>query len=96
VPTLAVDGAALFYEQTGAGPDIVAGGRRPARRELAALPDAGLEPGFPNTTCDARGVGATRSDDPPWPIERRARDCAALIEAACAPPVFLRGCRWGR
>jgi pimeloyl-ACP methyl ester carboxylesterase len=98
VASLAVDGAALRYEQTGGRRPghPVARGRRPARRQLAAIPDPAFEPGFRNTTYDARGVGATRSDDPPpWPIERHARDCAAVIEVACAPPVFLVGLSMG-
>jgi 3-oxoadipate enol-lactonase len=41
-------------------------------------------------------VGATRADaPPPWPISEHARDCAALIEAACAAPVFLVGLSMG-
>ena len=55
-----------------------------------------FEPGFRNTTYDARGVGATPTDGPPpWPIDEHARDCAALIEAVCDPPVFLVGLSMG-
>jgi pimeloyl-ACP methyl ester carboxylesterase len=92
-----VDGATLFYEQTGAGPDIVwlAAGDHPGSNWRRFQTPA-FEPGFRNTTYDARGVGATAADDaPPWPIETHARDCAALIEAVCAPPVFLVGLSMG-
>src|SRR4051812_36757734 len=95
--TLAVDGAALHYEQTGAGPDIVwlAAGDHPGANWRRFQTPA-FEPGFRNTTYDARGVGATRTGaPPPWPIEEHARDCAALIEAACAAPVFLVGLSMG-
>ena len=95
--TLAVDGATLHYEQTGAGPDIVwlAAGDHPGSNWRRFQTPA-FERGFRNTTYDARGVGATRADGPPpWPIEEHARDCAALIEAACAPPVFLVGLSMG-
>jgi pimeloyl-ACP methyl ester carboxylesterase len=97
VATLPVDGAGLFYEQTGAGPDIVwlAAGDHPGANWRRFQTPA-FEPGFRNTTYDARGVGATTTDGPPpWPIDEHARDCAALIEAACAPPVFLVGLSMG-
>ena len=97
MPTLAVEGAGLFHEQTGAGPDIVwlAAGDHPGANWRRFQTPA-FEPGFRNTTYDARGVGATVADGPPpWPIEEHARDCAALIEAACAPPVFLVGLSMG-
>ena len=95
--TLAVDGATLFYEQTGAGPDIVwlAAGDHPGANWRRFQTPA-FEPGFRNTTYDARGVGATTTaGPPPWPIDEHARDCAALIEAVCAPPVFLVGLSMG-
>jgi pimeloyl-ACP methyl ester carboxylesterase len=97
MPTLAVEEAALFYEQTGSGPDIVwlAAGDHPGANWRRFQTPA-FEPGFRNTTYDARGVGATRAHSPPpWPIEAHARDCAALIEAVCAPPVFLVGLSMG-
>ena len=64
--TLAVDGAGLFYEQTGAGPDIVwlAAGDHPGANWRRFQTPA-FEPGFRNTTYDARGVGATTADGPP-------------------------------
>jgi hypothetical protein len=45
-----VDGATLFHEQTGAGPDIVrlAAGDHPGASSTPAF-----EPGFRNTTYDA-------------------------------------------
>src|SRR3954452_18185259 len=95
--TLAIDGAELHYEQTGSGPDIVwlAAGDHPGAN-WPRFQTPAFEPGFRNTTYDARGVGATVADGPPpWPIAEHARDGAALIEAACAPPVFLVGLSMG-
>jgi pimeloyl-ACP methyl ester carboxylesterase len=92
-----VAGATLSYEQTGAGPDIVwlAAGDHPGSNWRRFQTPA-FEPGLRNTTYDARGVGATVTEDPPpWPIATHARDCAALIEAVCAPPVFLVGLSMG-
>ncbi len=95
--TLAVDGAELFHEQTGAGPDILwlAAGDHPGANWRRFQTPA-FEPGFRNTTYDARGVGATRAETPPpWPIAEHARDAIALIEHACVPAVFLVGLSMG-
>ena len=55
-----------------------------------------FEPGWRNTTYDARGVGETRSRTPsPWPIDVHAGDVARLIEARCEPPVALVGLSMG-
>jgi pimeloyl-ACP methyl ester carboxylesterase len=89
--------AEVFYEQSGAGPDIVwlAAGDNPGgnwrRFQTPAFDDA-----YRSTTYDARGVGRTRSDTPPpWSIADHARDCIELIESACAPPVALVGLSMG-
>ena len=95
--TLAVDGAGLFYEQTGAGPDIVwlAAGDHPGANWRRFQTPA-FEPGFRNTTYDARGVGVTTCRKPvPWPIREYGEDCSALIEAVCDPPVLLVGLSMG-
>ena len=95
--TLAVADASVAYEQSGAGPDIVwnAAGDQPGRiwREFQT---PAFEADFRQTTWDARGVGETESrTPPPWPIETHARDCTALIEAVCTPPVYLVGLSMG-
>jgi pimeloyl-ACP methyl ester carboxylesterase len=94
---LKLDGARLAYRQSGAGPDIVwlAAGDNPGDNwrghQTPAFDDA-----YRSTTYDARGVGATTSaTEPPWPIDEHAADLAALIEAACEPPVFLVGLSMG-
>jgi pimeloyl-ACP methyl ester carboxylesterase len=94
---LELDGATLAYRQSGAGPDIVwlAAGDNPGDNwrgyQTPAFDDA-----YRSTTYDARGVGATTSATaPPWPIDEHAVDLAALIEAVCAPPVFLVGLSMG-
>jgi pimeloyl-ACP methyl ester carboxylesterase len=97
MPTLPTAAAELFYEQSGAGPDIVwlAAGDNPGanwrRHQTPAFDDT-----HRSTTYDARGVGQTVAlAPPPWPIPDHARDAAALIEAVCEPPVALVGLSMG-
>ena len=94
---LELAGATLFYEQSGAGPDIVwlAAGDNPGSNWRPFQTPA-FDGRFRSTTYDARGVGATRSHSPPpWSIADHAVDVAALIKAACAPPVSLVGLSMG-
>ena len=74
MPELTLDDVTLHYDQSGEGPDIVwlAAGDHPGsnwrRWQVPAF-----EPGWRNTTYDARGVGETGSRTPsPWPIEVHA------------------------
>jgi pimeloyl-ACP methyl ester carboxylesterase len=97
VPELTLDDVTLNYDQSGAGPDIVwlAAGDHPGsnwrRWQVPAF-----EPGWRNTTYDARGVGKTGSRSAsPWTIEVHAADLARLIEATCTPPVALVGLSMG-
>jgi pimeloyl-ACP methyl ester carboxylesterase len=95
--SLTLPDATLFYEQSGDGPDIVwlAAGDNPGSNWRRWQTPA-FEPGYRNTTYDARGVGATTSDTPPpWDIPVHAADVAALIEAACDGPAFLVGLSMG-
>lgn len=97
MPELGVDGAVLFYEQSGADPDIVwlAAGDHPGRNWRRFQTPA-FDPGHRSTTYRARGVGETRSEHPPpWSIPRHAADLIGLIEAVCAPPVTLIGLSMG-
>ena len=97
MPGFPLHDAVLHYEQTGNGPDIVwlAAGDHPGSNwRLYQTP--AFEPGYRNTTYDARGVGATESrSPPPWTIADHAHDLVSLIEAACEPPVFLVGLSMG-
>lgn len=89
--------ATLFYEQSGSGPDVVwlAAGDNPGANWRRWQTPA-FEPGYRNTTYDARGVGATTSaSPPPWDIPVHAADVAALIEQACDGPAFLVGLSMG-
>jgi pimeloyl-ACP methyl ester carboxylesterase len=97
MPELHAGEVELHYEQSGAGPDIVwlAAGDNPGSNWRRHQTPA-FDRDFRSTTYDARGVGRTRSQTPPpWGIEQHAADCAALIEAACAPPVALVGLSMG-
>lgn len=97
MPEFAHDDVTIHYEQSGAGRDIVwlaAGDHPGANWRRWQVP--AFEPGYRNTTYDARGVGGTRSaSSAPWPIDVHARDVAALIEAVCEPPVALVGLSMG-
>jgi 3-oxoadipate enol-lactonase len=97
MPQLSLPDVELEYEQRGEGPDLVwlAGGDMPGSDwNLFQVPD--FESSFRNTTYDARGVGRTRCrKPPPWPIADYGRDCSALIEAVCEPPVVLVGLSMG-
>ena len=92
-----VKDAVLHYEQTGEGPDIVwlaAGDHPGANWRRWQVP--AFEPGWRNTTYDARGVGQTTSStDSPWPISIHAEDVIQLIESVCKPPVALVGLSMG-
>jgi pimeloyl-ACP methyl ester carboxylesterase len=92
-----LDDVTVHYDQSGQGPDVVwlAAGDHPGsnwrRWQVPAF-----EPGWRNTTYDARGVGETHSRTPsPWPIAVHADDVARLIEARCEPPVALVGLSMG-
>ena len=97
MPHLSLGEVDLYYEQRGKGPDLVwlAGGDQPGSDwNLFQIP--AFEDSFRNTSYDARGVGETRCHTPPpWPIEVYGRDCSALIETVCAPPVALAGLSMG-
>jgi pimeloyl-ACP methyl ester carboxylesterase len=97
LPELTLPDVTIAYEQSGSGPDIVwlAAGDNPGSNWRHFQTPA-FEPGYRNTTYDARGVGETRSDSsPPWDIPVHARDLAALVEAVCTPPVILVGLSMG-
>ncbi len=97
MPKLVLNDVVLHYDQSGSGPDVVwlAGGdQRGSSWNDFQTPH--FDDAFRNTTYDARGVGETSSmTPPPWPIELYAADSAALIRAACDPPVFLVGLSMG-
>ena len=97
MPDAQLDDVTLHYDQTGEGPDIVwlAAGDHPGRNWRRWQVPA-FEPGWRNTTYDARGVGETASATPsPWTIEVHAADVARLIEQVCEPPVALVGLSMG-
>lgn len=97
MPHADVDGARLYYEQSGEGPDIVwlaAGDHPGANWRRWQVP--AFEPGWRNTTYDARGVGQTTSEsESPWPIKVHSEDVIQLIEQVCEPPVALVGLSMG-
>jgi pimeloyl-ACP methyl ester carboxylesterase len=96
MPHLQLSEASLFYEQSGAGADILwlAAGDHPGHNWRRYQTPA-FDGGYRSTTYDARGVGRTTAGSPPWPIATHAKDAIALIEAACEPPVALIGLSMG-
>ena len=97
MPTLALEDAVIHYDQSGSGPDVVwlaAGDHPGANWRRWQVP--AFEPGYRNTTYDARGVGQTTSaTESPWPIAKHAEDVIRLIEEVCRPPVALVGLSMG-
>jgi pimeloyl-ACP methyl ester carboxylesterase len=97
VPEVESPGVVTFYEQFGSGPDILflSGGDNTGAIWHSDQVSYFSER-FRCTTYDARGVGRTRPlEPPPWTIERYGEDAAALVEAACEPPVVLIGLSMG-
>jgi pimeloyl-ACP methyl ester carboxylesterase len=96
MPTLKTAGATISYLQEGAGPDIVwiPGGDNVAADWSEQVTH--FRGGYRNTAFDPRGAGATIAHAPlPWTIADHAGDCAALIRAACKPPVAVVGLSMG-
>jgi pimeloyl-ACP methyl ester carboxylesterase len=89
--------AAVYYEESGSGPDVVwlaAGDQRGSIWRRYQVPS--FDASYRNITYDARGVGETTSEQPPpWPIADHAADVIALIEARCTAPVALVGLSMG-
>lgn len=97
MPELRTDEATIWYEQSGAGPDLiwVAGGDQPGSDwRMYQVPHFDAE--WRNTTYDPRGAGRTTAKpQEEWLIAEHAADCATLIRAACAPPVVAIGLSMG-
>ena len=97
MPELQTDGATIWYEQTGNGPDLVwvPGGDQPGSDwRIFQVPY--FDDSWRNTTYDPRGVGRTRSEPQlELSIADHAADCASLIRAACGPPVIVIGLSMG-
>ena len=93
--TLETPGVSLHYVQQGSGPDIVwcPGGDQTGEEwaeQFAFFPDHRC------TSFDPRGAGRTVSrEPPPWTIADYADDLAALVRAACDPPVAVVGLSMG-
>jgi 3-oxoadipate enol-lactonase len=91
MPTLRVNGATLWYEEHGAGPETVvfAHGLLWSGRMFDAQV-AELEDRFRCVTFDFRGQGRTEVTADGYDMETLSADAAALIEAlGCAPCHFV-------
>ena len=81
--------------QQGSGPDIlwIPGGDAAAEYWVEQFPH--FVGRYRCTSYDPRGVGDTVAPSPPWSIGDFARDCAAVIEEVCTPPVVVIGLSMG-
>jgi pimeloyl-ACP methyl ester carboxylesterase len=97
MPHFAGSAASIFYEQTGAGPDIVwVGGGGSCGRDCLRFQTPHFDPSFRSTVYDNRGIGTTLCDTPlPWGIADFARDAAELARAVCDGPVAFVGSSLG-
>ena len=98
MPDVVANGVRLFYQQTGAGPDVVlvhAVTSNQAVWVFAGLPEAIAADGFRVTTYDLRGHGA--SDRPPagYTSADMAEDFRQLHAALGLEPAVLIGPRFG-
>lgn len=89
--------AAIHYEQTGSGPDIVwVSGGGTLGRDWQRFQTPHFDPRFRSTVFDNRGIGSTTCDaELPWPISDFAHDLAELVEGVCDGPVSFIGSSLG-
>jgi pimeloyl-ACP methyl ester carboxylesterase len=97
MPQFSGSSASIFYQQTGAGPDIVwVGGGGTRGRDWQRFQTPHFDSRFRSTVFDNRGIGETRCTAPlPWPIADFARDVADLVQGVCGGPVHLIGSSLG-
>jgi pimeloyl-ACP methyl ester carboxylesterase len=97
MPQFSASSASIFYEQTGAGPDIVwVGGGGTQGRDWQRFQTPHFDAHFRNTVFDNRGIGGTSCNLPlPWPLSGFASDLAELVRGVCSGPVFLIGSSLG-
>jgi pimeloyl-ACP methyl ester carboxylesterase len=95
MPTLSVNGAELYYEESGKGPAIVFShgllwSGRMFERQVAALRER-----YRCITYDHRGQGQSPLSSSPFDMETLADDAAALIERLQAAPCHFVGLSMG-
>jgi pimeloyl-ACP methyl ester carboxylesterase len=97
VPTFQSSASSIYYEQTGAGPDIVwVGGGGTMGKDWQRFQTGHFDSSFRSTVFDNRGIGATRCDAPlPWPLGDFATDVVELVTAVCDGPVAFVGSSLG-
>jgi pimeloyl-ACP methyl ester carboxylesterase len=98
MPDVAANGVRLFYQQTGAGPDVVlvhAVTSNQAVWVFAGLPDAIAADGFRVTTYDLRGHGASERPPAGYTSADMAADFAALHAGLGLGPALVVGHSFG-
>jgi 3-oxoadipate enol-lactonase len=88
-------GAHLFYEQRGAGPDIVLLHPTPVHHGFWLPVAARLSTGYRVTAPDLRGHGRSEPSEGVIYIERLGEDIEQLLDAAGIETAFFAGCSIG-
>ncbi len=95
MPTLAVDGVDLHYEERGAGPPVVFSHGLLWSGAMYDAQVAALSPSFRCIAYDHRGQGRSASSPVPYDMERLTTDAATLIEKLGAAPCHFVGLSMG-
>jgi 3-oxoadipate enol-lactonase len=95
VPTVAVNGIDIYYDQRGEGPDLVLIMGLGAHSGAWALNAPELAKRYRVTTFDNRGAGRTSAPDEPYSIRQMADDTAALIKALGIERAHVLGASMG-
>jgi pimeloyl-ACP methyl ester carboxylesterase len=89
--------SSIYYDQTGAGPDVVwVGGGGTAGHDWQRFQTGYFDAAYRSTVFDNRGIGRTRCAAPlPWPLADFASDLVELVQAVCDGPVAFVGSSLG-
>lgn len=95
MPTAHVNGIDIYYEQDGAGPDLVLIMGLGAHLGAWALNAPPLRKHFRVTTFDNRGCGRTSAPDEPYSLAGMAADTAGLMRAIGIERAHVLGASMG-
>jgi 3-oxoadipate enol-lactonase len=95
MPTIAVDGVELHYEERGAGPPVIFAHGLLWSGAMFDAQTAALSSRFRCIAYDHRGQGRSASSLAPYDMEQLATDAATLIEKLGAAPCHFVGLSMG-
>lgn len=95
MPTLAVDGVELFYEERGDGPPVLFSHGLLWSGAMFDAQMAALSARFRCIAYDHRGQGRSASSPAPYDLERLTDDAAAVIDRLGAAPCHFVGLSMG-